>query len=155
MTDTSATPARIVVGIDGSDSSKEALAWAARQARLTASPLHVVIAWEIPTTYGWAAPLPDNLDFEADAEAVVKQEIEEVIGGDATSRPDVTYSVVEGHPAAVLLHEAESASLVVVGSRGHGAFAGMMLGSVGLHLASRADCPVLIVRDGSEATATR
>jgi nucleotide-binding universal stress UspA family protein len=142
---------RIVVGVDGSPQSKVALAWAARQAKLTGAPLRVVISWELPTTYGWAAPLPEGLDFEKDSEGVVNDEVATVIGPDAASQLDLSVEVVEGHPAAVLLHESESAALVVVGSRGHGAFAGMLLGSVGQHLAAHAHCPVMIIRDGKAA----
>ena len=148
----SASPDRIVVGVDGSPQSKLALAWAARQAKLTNVPLEVVIAWELPTTYGWAAPLPEGLDFEKDSEGVVNDEVTSVIGPEAASQLHLSVRVVEGHPAAVLLHESQTASLVVVGSRGHGAFAGMLLGSVGQHLAAHAHCPVMIIRDGKEAT---
>ncbi|HXY45763.1 MAG TPA: universal stress protein [Acidimicrobiales bacterium] len=146
-------PSRIVVGIDGSEPSKAALAWAVRQARLTGAPLEVLITWEMPTTYGWAAPLPDGVDFEGDARGVINEEIEKVMGPDAASQVDLTVSVIEGHPAAVLLHESKTAALVVVGSRGHGAFAGMLLGSVGQHLAAHASCPVVIIRDGTAAGA--
>jgi nucleotide-binding universal stress UspA family protein len=146
--DTEQASTRIVVGIDGSESSNVALAWAARQAKLTGAPLHVVIAWELPTTYGWAAPLPEGLDLETDARGVAGKTVADVIGSEPDSGLDVSVGIVEGHPAAVLLHEAEHAALVVVGSRGHGAFAGMLLGSVGQHLAAHATCPVVIVRDG-------
>ncbi|MFZ0172184.1 MAG: universal stress protein [Acidimicrobiales bacterium] len=146
-------PPRIVVGIDGSESSKAALAWAVHQARTTGAPLQVLITWELPTTYGWAAPLPDGLDFEADARGVVNEAIEEVIGPESASQLDLTVSIIEGHPAAVLLHESKDAGLIVVGSRGHGAFAGMLLGSVGQHLAAHAACPVVIIRDGKSTVA--
>jgi len=146
-------PSRIVVGIDGSESSKRALAWAANEATIRGVPLEVVITWELPTTYGWAAPLPEDLDFEADSRRVAEDAVKEVIGPDAESRLDLTISIVEGHPAAVLLREGETAALVVVGSRGYGSFAGMLLGSVGQHLTAHAKCPVVIVRDGSEGEA--
>lgn len=149
--DSEHTPTRIVVGIDGSDASKAALAWAARQARLTGAPLQVVITWELPATYGWAAPLPEGLDFEADARGVATEAVAEVIGPDATSQLDLTLSIIEGHPAAVLLRESHDAALVVVGSRGHGSFTGMLLGSVGQHLVAHAACPVVIVRDAKAA----
>jgi nucleotide-binding universal stress UspA family protein len=110
--------------------------------------LHVVVTWELPTTYGWAAPLPEGLDFEADARGVVTKCVADVIGSAADSGLDLSIGIVEGHPAAVLVHESKNAALVVVGSRGHGAFAGMLLGSVGQHLAAHASCPVVIVRDG-------
>lgn len=142
-------PGRIVVGVDGSESANVALAWAARQAKLTGSPLQVVTTWEVPATYGWAVPLPEDLDFEADSRTVLTEAVNKVLGAEASTELDLSLSIVEGHPAAVLLREAEDASLVVVGSRGHGSFSGMLLGSVGLHLATHAKCPVVIVRDGT------
>jgi len=143
---------RIVVGVDGSEPSKRALAWAARQAKEFGVPLQVVITWELPATYGWAAPLPEGLDLEGDSRGVVTDEVAEVIGPDAANL-DLTLSIIEGHPAAVLLRESETASLLVVGSRGHGSFAGMLLGSVGHHLVAHSHCPVVIVRDGKPAPA--
>jgi nucleotide-binding universal stress UspA family protein len=141
---------RIVVGIDGSDSSKSALTWAAQQSKLTGQPLQVIITWEMPTTYGWAAPLPEGFDLEGDAREAASAEVAEVLGAEAATL-DLTVDVIEGHPATVLLHESEDAALLVVGSRGHGAFAGMLLGSVGQHLAGHAACPVVIMRDGTAA----
>ncbi|MDA8266202.1 MAG: universal stress protein [Actinomycetota bacterium] len=146
-------PSGIVVGVDGSDSAKAALAWAVRQALLTGASLQVVISWEIPTTYGWVTPLPEDLDFEADARRIVTATVAEVVGSEEPGNLDLTLSIVEGHPAAVLLRESQQAALVVVGSRGHGSFSGMLLGSVGLHLATHAHCPVVIVRDGEELLA--
>ena len=58
---------RIVVGIDGSDCSLEALEWASEQSRLTECPLRAVITWECPVTYGYPVVWPDDVDFEADA----------------------------------------------------------------------------------------
>ncbi len=141
---------RIVVGVDGSEPSKRALAWAARQAKLTGVPLEVLITWELPATYGWAAPLPEGIDLESDCRSVVAETVGDVVGREA-QEIDLTVTVVEGHPAPVLLKESETAGLIVVGCRGHGSFAGMLLGSVGQHLAAHSHCPVVIVRDGKPA----
>ena len=62
--DESPAPGRIVAGVDGSPSSLDALSWAARQAHLTGSSLEVVMTWEWPSSYGWAAPIPDDFDPE-------------------------------------------------------------------------------------------
>ena len=142
----------IVVGLDGSESSKEALRWAARQARLTNAALRAVIAWHLPTNYGWPVPPYPELDFEADARKILDQAIDEALGPD---RPDdLDTKVIEGHPAAVLVGAAADADLLVVGSRGHGAFAGMLLGSVSEHCVHQATCPVLVERGGSAGEAT-
>lgn len=135
---------RIVVGIDGSESSTPVLEWAARQAELTGAELDVIVAWEWPTNYGWVAPMPDSFDPAADAKVMVRNALVEV----ASTHPGVkaTAHVVEGHPAPVLLGRAEDAELLVVGSRGHGEFSGMLLGSVSTHCVAHARCPVVVVR---------
>ncbi|GAB3971579.1 universal stress protein [Actinoallomurus acanthiterrae] len=133
----------IVVGVDGSEPSKDALRWAARQAQLTGAELRVVRAWRQPVSYGFPADYADA-DFEGDAREDLDQILEDVLGGEP--RISVTAHVVEGHPAQVLIETADGADLLVVGSRGHGAFAGMLLGSVSAHCAHHATCPVLVVR---------
>jgi nucleotide-binding universal stress UspA family protein len=149
MTDSAETERRkIVVGVDGSDTSKAALAWAIRQAALTGAPLEVVISWDYPINYGWMIAVPENLDFAADAAAELDEIIEETVGIDGGA-VDITKKVIHNHPALALMQEAQDAALVVVGSRGHGEFTGMLLGSVSEHLATHAPCPVLILRDRS------
>jgi nucleotide-binding universal stress UspA family protein len=136
---------RIVVGVDGSPSSVTALEWAARQAEMTGAWLQAVTTWEWPNATGWASPLPSDYDPAADARHVVDQSLEQV----QPKHPDVDVriSVVEGHPAPVLVEVSRDADLLVVGCRGHGAFAGMLLGSVSEHCATNAHCPVLVMRD--------
>lgn len=138
----------VVVGIDGSDRSKAALAWAAHYASLTDAPLVVVAAWRFPTDYGWTWPVPEGWSPEADTQAVADREVKEVLGPE----PGLAYtvSVVEGHPAEVLTDASAGASIVVVGSRGRGQFAGMLLGSVSEHLTAHARCPVVVVRGETE-----
>jgi nucleotide-binding universal stress UspA family protein len=134
----------IVVGVDGSESSIEALRWAVGQAKLTGASLDVVTAWEYPVSYGWTVPWPGDFNPEKEAQDVLAQIIRRELGSD--SGLEVQETVVEGHPAPALLEAAKKASLLVVGSRGHGAFAGMMLGSVSEHCASHSSCPVVVVR---------
>lgn len=133
----------IVVGVDGSQSSLDALEWAANQARLTGSALEVVTTWEYPVSFGWAPPWPENFNPEKDARDALDEVVQRVVGRGAGV--EVRQTVVEGHPAPVLLKVAEGADLLVVGSRGHGAFAGMLLGSVSEHCVSNAKCPVVVV----------
>ena len=135
---------RIVVGVDGSVPSKAALAWAVRQARLTGALVDAVIAWEIPSTYGFTMPV-DGVDFEGTAAQVAADAIAEV------SSPDepvtIRTKVVQGHPAQVLLDASARAELLVIGSRGHGGFVEALLGSVGQHCVHHATCPVVVIRD--------
>jgi nucleotide-binding universal stress UspA family protein len=135
---------RIVVGVDGSVPSKEALDWAIRQAKLTGAVVDAVIAWHYPGTYGYSAYVADNTDYAQLAAKVVADTIAEVSGptGPAEIRP----KVVEGNPAAVLLAASEGADLLVVGSRGHGGFVEALLGSVSQHCVHHAGCPVVIIR---------
>lgn len=142
----------IVVGIDGSQHSKRALAWAAVQAEMTDSPLVVVTTWQQPTNYGWMVPWPEDLDFEADTRSMLERVVEETVG--PHPRIELRTVVVEGQPARALTEFSKTASLVVVGCRGHGEFSGMLLGSVSEYLTSHAHCPVVVVRDG-ERTAAR
>lgn len=140
---------RIVVGIDGSDSSKAALRWAIRQAKLTGGSLDAVTAWRYPSTYGWAGG-DGAVDFEGDAKATLTEALNEVSGLEpgVPVRPLVT----EGNPAEELLRAAKGADLLVLGSRGHGGFTSVMLGSVSLSCVMHADCPVLVLRDGREGS---
>jgi nucleotide-binding universal stress UspA family protein len=137
---------KIVVGIDGSDSSLKALEWAARQAELTQSTLDAVTTWEWPKSYGWALPLPSEYNPKSDAQGLVDEAVARV--RDMHPQVDVRTTVVEGHPAPVLIEASRAADLLVVGSRGHGEFAGMLLGSVSEHCVTNGHCPVVVVRNG-------
>jgi nucleotide-binding universal stress UspA family protein len=138
---------KIVVGVDGSPGSRAALRWAHDEARLRAADLVVVNVWQYPMmtslpAFG-AMPPPDDLGTEAQA-ALLKTLSDE--GVDATGDLPVTTVVAEGAPAAALLEAAADADLLVVGSRGHGGFTGLLLGSVSQQCASHAVCPVVVVR---------
>jgi len=154
LNERSANESVIVVGVDGSPASEDALRWAAQQARLTGSVLEPVMTWDYPNYYDWATPgWPEDINFGEDAQKSLDHSIEAVLG----SSPDVIVRpvVIEGHPAPTLVQLSKSASLLVVGSRGHGAFAGMLLGSVSEHLATHAHCPVAIIhgkRDEASAS---
>ena len=137
---------RIVVGVDGSPSSMKALRWTIRQAKLTGAEVEAVTAWSYPSGYGWAPFSEGAVDFEGDAGKILVEALAEVSG----IAPDVVVEplVAQGHAADVLVRAAEGADLLVVGSRGHGGFAGMLLGSVSQHCVQHARCPVLVLRDG-------
>lgn len=133
----------VVVGVDGSDASKDALRWAAKQAQLTGGEVQAVIAWQWPLTYGYYGVFSD-VDFAAQARTTLEEVIAESLG-EPPSVPVIS-SVVEGHPAAVLIEASRSADLLVVGSRGRGVFTGMLLGSVSESCVHHATCPVLVIR---------
>jgi nucleotide-binding universal stress UspA family protein len=139
--------ARIVVGVDGSRSSLDALAWAARQAELTGGRLEVVSTWQWPASYGWAVPTPDDYD----PQTALQREIEPGVDAVRAEHPAVAVEirVIDGHPAPVLVEASKGAELLVVGSRGHGEFVGMLIGSVSEYVAAHAHCPVLVHRPTS------
>ncbi len=134
----------IVVGIDGSKPARSALAWAAKQSALTDSPLTVITTWSYPMNYGFPVTWPDDIDFAADAKHELDESVRQVLGSDP--KIEITTAVIEGHPALDLVEASRTATLVVVGSRGHGEFAGMLLGSVSEFVAMHAHCPVVIIR---------
>lgn len=142
MTDGSAP--RIVVGVDGSEPSVDALRWALGQAGATGATVEAVHVWDMPTSYGVATPLLPGENLESHAERALATAVGEV----AAAHPDVAVNrkVLRGHPAAMLLDEAKDADLLVVGSHGHGGVAGALLGSVSQRCIQHATCPVVVVR---------
>jgi nucleotide-binding universal stress UspA family protein len=150
---TSSTPtiSRVVVGVDGSQPSKNALRWARFLADATHSDLVAVNAWQPFASYGWAGagwtPVPGEWDPSLSAEKVLTETVDEVFGEE---RPrNLTLSTREGYAAHVLIEASATATMVVVGSRGHGGFAGLLLGSVSAACSEHATCPVLVVHGES------
>ena len=136
---------KIVVGVDGSPASRQALRWAARYAERTDGELHALAVWSSPTTYGWLLPV-ENLDWQGNAAAAaLEKTVRATLGDPAADR--VHRQVVEGHAARRLVDATESADLLVVGSHGHGEMADLLLGSVALRVVARARCPVVVVHD--------
>ena len=137
-------PGRIVVGVDGSPCCIDALRWADRQARLTGAAVEAVMSWDYPLSYGMEFGVLD-VDWAANAESALRTALREAFGPDTGA---ITSRVVRGRPAEVLVAAAVGADLLVVGSRGHGAMAGMLLGSVSEYVVAHAPCPVLVIRSG-------
>jgi nucleotide-binding universal stress UspA family protein len=135
----------IVVGVDGSAPATAALRWSIAQARRTGGRVRAVTAWEIASYAGWAVLPYDDLALAAGK--LLSESVQEV--GPEASDVEIVESVVPGHPAQVLIDASAHAALLVVGSRGHGRFAGTLLGSVSQHCAQHAHCPVVVVRGKS------
>ena len=142
MTNVQAKPARIVVGVDGSPQSKQALRWAAQLASPSGARIEAVSAWEFPTTYGWAA-WPAGWDPARDALKELTATVDEVFGAHRPRGIDLV--VREGGAARVLLEQSKGALMIIVGSRGHGGFVGLLIGSVSANIAEHASGPVLVV----------
>jgi nucleotide-binding universal stress UspA family protein len=133
---------RIVVGVDGSGHSHLALQWAASFAATFGARLEVVSCWEYPPSFGWAAIAPEWSPGQ-DMEKVLDDTVRAVFGDQPP--PGMRRQVIEGGAAKVLLDSCAGAVMLVVGSRGHGGFAGLLLGSVSASVAEHASCPVFIV----------
>jgi nucleotide-binding universal stress UspA family protein len=118
------------------------------QARLVGASLDAVSAWQDPAmlgySYGWTPALFDGESIVTSTEKILDEAVTDAVGN--AGRPvDVRTRVTQGHPAEVLLHAATGAQLLVMGSRGHGTFAGILLGSVSQHCVQHAPCPVFVV----------
>ena len=138
--------ARVVVGIDGSPEADTALRFAADEAAKRGLPLRIVCAWEAPagTYIGEAfAPTADGIvEAEHHADDVLRAALERLADGAAIETEALA---VEGNPAQVLIEQSRDAALLVVGSRGRGAAAGLLLGSVSQKLTQHAPCPLAVV----------
>jgi nucleotide-binding universal stress UspA family protein len=139
----------IVVGVDGSEHSGRVLEWAMKEAALLNAPLTVVTVHPVARS-----PWTGNPMVSADEKPALdqaRQAAEEAVAkaarqlGDA--RPaSVTVRAVSGLPAAELIAASRDADLLVVGSRGGGGFAGLLMGSVSSQAVSHAACPVVVIR---------
>jgi nucleotide-binding universal stress UspA family protein len=137
----------VLVGVDGSEHSREALRWADEEARLSGAPLVVVHAWAPAfEAMPGLVPLPEPVgSLEAEVETFVDAAVADVLG---ESRATTVERRIVGVPAALGLVDAASpGDLLVVGSRGRGGFTGLLLGSVGQQVAHHAPCPVVVVRN--------
>jgi nucleotide-binding universal stress UspA family protein len=137
-------PARIVVGIDGSAASLDALDWAGRQAALTHSTLEMIMTWDWPTTYGFTMYVPEDYNPSKGMPEILSKAADDL----RAKYPgiEVTFRVLQGHPAPTMVEASKGADLLVVGCRGHGEFVGMLIGSVSEYCVTNAHCPVLVHR---------
>lgn len=135
----------IVVGVDGSPGSLEALRVAAEAARTLSCPLEVLSVWHEPTSFMGGYPLGLTWSPEEDARAALVRSLETVLGPEPA--PGVSGIVREGRAASVLIRAAAHARALVVGARGHGGFQGLLLGSVSDECVRHSLAPVLVVPD--------
>ncbi len=142
---------RVVVAVDGSAGSKAALEYALEDAARRGVPVEAVIAYRVPELWAdyneiglpEAERLRDTL--RSQHEDKVRAVVDEVARGLAGPLPDVQARAAEGAPADVLIRESQGADLLVVGSRGHGGFHTMLLGSTSIQCVMHATCPVTVV----------
>lgn len=136
---------RIVVGVDGSERADAAVNWAVAEARLRGSSLEVVHAWTLP--HVGDAPGFRVLDLVAYAEKAAGELLDRAVAHAVGQDPDVnvTGTTEQGPAGKVLVDAAEGADMLVVGSRGRGGFAGLLLGSVSQACVHHAPCPVVVI----------
>lgn len=145
----------LLVGVDGSGPSRAALRWALGQARSTGASIEAVTTWQATAPVYGIGQVPVDIQPVDPTEAATRT-LEETVtavrgeerhGPDAGADVSLRHRVVQGHPAPTLLELAREADRLGVGTHGHGAFAGMLLGSVSAHVTGRCPCPVVVVPD--------
>ena len=141
---------RVVVGVDGSPSSRAALRWAVHYAALNGGTVDAIMARQVPVTnmIGGFGQTPVEVNDEKVIADEAQRALDAIISEEvkADDRNLVRARVFEGHPAEALVQASDGAELVAVGQRGLGGFTGMLLGSVSEHLVHHANSPVLIFR---------
>jgi nucleotide-binding universal stress UspA family protein len=147
-TDQAAGLKRIVVGVDGSPASIRALQWASRVGGALGIELLAITAWEYPATYGASGVGMGDWRPDVDAEQALADAVATAFG--EKQPPGLQSEVRKGYPAKVMLDAGDGAEMLVLGSRGHGGFVGLLLGSVSAHCAELATCPVVVVHDISD-----
>jgi len=134
----------IAVGVDGTQSSRQALAWAAAEAVRRGAAVQVVTAWRREVVDGAPLASVDPAALLAVADRVQRDAIAEVIGPMA-AKPPVTRQVVQLSPVEALVAASQHATLVVVGTHGRGPVRSLLLGSVSLAVITQAACPVVVI----------
>jgi nucleotide-binding universal stress UspA family protein len=131
----------VVVGVDGSTGSRDAVRWAADYARMAGAELRAVASWRWPN---YVTRIPPGADLEADT----WRTLQEVIAATRAEFPEVPVSerVIEGPGGPALLSQAADATLLVVGAWGRATYPGMLLGSVAEYCVRNGPCPVVVVR---------
>lgn len=142
---------RVVVGVDGSEHAATALGWAVEEARLRGAALEVVHAWQVP----YAAEFTFVGDAYDAAQRSAVALVDEMLVAAGLDPDDVVRTVVQGSPVLALTDAGGGADLVVVGSRGRGGFAGLLLGSVSHQVSRHAERPVVVVPDPAAAADDR
>jgi nucleotide-binding universal stress UspA family protein len=133
--------------VDGSENSLDALRWAAAEARLRSCPLRIVGTFTTPImSTGYEVAVPDPSDLEAASRTMIDAAVDQVRADGALDGLESSIEVVEGHAGERLISLSRQAELLVVGSRGHGGFMGLLLGSVTTYVVNHAECPVVVVR---------
>lgn len=147
MSDPTESTRIIIVGVDGSASSIAALTRAAQIATALDAPLEAITTWEYPVMLD--AYYPTEWSPQDDAEKILATAVDQAFHGEPP--PRFTQTALQGSAARVLIEQSAHAAMLVLGSRGHGGFVGLLLGSVSAACAEHAQCPVLIMHSPKPA----
>jgi nucleotide-binding universal stress UspA family protein len=140
----------VVVGLDGSDGAVSALAWAAEEAGRREVPLHVIHAWDAPYLSPPGSIVALNREaIEDDSRRLLDEIVDGVVDRARRRPPSVEKLSVPDSPGRALVEAGSSASMIVVGTRGRGGFAGLLLGSVSQHVIHHAPSPVVVIPPGT------
>lgn len=137
----------ILVGLDGSHHSERALEWAAKEAAVRHAPLTVLAVHTVPAGWsGHGVAYPEDDELVGRTKVAAQELTDKVLAGMGSARPDaVTVEAVNGVPADELLRASEDADMIVLGARGGGGFARLLMGSVSNQVAHHAHCPIVII----------
>ncbi|MEP6798220.1 MAG: universal stress protein, partial [Lapillicoccus sp.] len=140
-------PTGVVVGVDGSEPSLSALRWGAFIASVTDTTLLVVSTWQTTPSFGLISEGSGGLASDIDPDAVLREALDTAVSRALGGSPPVGLEcrVLRGNTTEVLLELSADARMLVVGSRGHGGFTGLLLGSVSAACTEHATCPVLVI----------
>ncbi|PTA44247.1 universal stress protein [Micromonospora sp. RP3T] len=145
----------IVVGYDGSTDASVALNWALDEAGRSGRPVRLAYVFEWLTVAGWIGPgVAPGIWPDENARRQIEELVRKAAADAAAERPGITVhgEVFDGPPALVLQERSTGAGMLVLGSRGHGGFGGLLAGSTAVSVSAHAHCPVVVVRDGQAAT---
>jgi nucleotide-binding universal stress UspA family protein len=132
----------IVVGVDGSEASIEALRYAVSFAGPLEAKVVALACWDVPPVYGGYVAMGID-DFDVRAREILQDAVEQAVGPELPSTLETR--LIQGHPRHALIEASRSADMLVLGRRGHGGFGGLLLGSVSSALVAHAHCPVLVI----------
>lgn len=148
----------ILVGYDGSEQARAALGWALDEGARAGRPVHLISVFEWLTAGSWIGPGPAPGDWSDEIpRREAENELRAALAEARRTHPDVPADgeVLDGPPAMRLQERSAQASLVVLGSRGHGGFTGLLTGSTTVAVAAHAHCPVVVVRGLDPAAGDR
>ena len=136
-------PQTVVAGVDGSQESVYALRWAADHVRQVGGLVHAITVWHQPVQFGYRLPSTD-----AELESQARKTLDAAVAAVQSDHPgvDIRPRLLRGNTVDEFVSLSKQADLMVVGEKGHGAFTGMLVGSIALKLVHHAACPVVVVR---------